>query len=546
MKAIRKDGFFLVMVNASIYLLFAAALLFCISPVSSGEGISCPSVFQIDAPQRKKICLKEFPLANELLPQQKMTVHEIVRKSKCVSIALSNDSKCKAVGVSKRFDSFCGLQDTVRPSRDQEAVDFCQSSGCQCDIAISEWKMVNEDLFHKWHQNFSAPPTLAKNTDTTIPSSESKIQKQATDRQHSGNEKNKHSGQSAKALFNLVITHTEPNAIGEYAVQVQTSASTASLNIDGVEYGGRQDGSYTIPRVIRVGQTSTLEIFAKDNSGNTTSKTLTVTRKIVESTAKFVPLDPARIRPQPERDAVAIIIGITDYKNLPKAEFASDDARMFYDYAARGLGLKAENIKLLVDDDADDVAIYKAFKTWLPSRVRPSTDIYVFYSGHGLPADNGRSLYLIPYRADRDLIEKTAIRHDDINSYIQIAKPRSVTIFLDSCYSGLARTGETLLANARPVSIQSEANVFPVNFTVITASQNDQISSSSSDLKHGIFSYYLMKGMEGDADKNLDGQITIGEMYSYLAEHVARQASMSSRTQVPQLTGNASAVLIKR
>ena len=91
---------------------------------------------------------------------------------------------------------------------------------------------------------------------------------------------------------------------------------------------------------------------------------------------------------------------------------------------------------------------------WLLSRVRSSTDIYVFYSGHGLATDNGRSLYLIPYRADRDLIEKTAIRQDDINSYIQIAKPRSVTVFLDSCYSGLARTGESLLANARPVSVK--------------------------------------------------------------------------------------------
>ena len=183
---------------------------------------------------------------------------------------------------------------------------------------------------------------------------------------------------------------------------------------------------------------------------------------------------------------------------------------------------------------------------WLLSRVRSSTDIYVFYSGHGLPTDNGRGLYLIPHRADRDLIEKTAIRQDDINSYIQIAKPRSVTVFLDSCYSGLARTGESLLANARPVSVKSDANVFPSNFTMITASQNDQISSSSADLRHGIFSYYLMKGMEGDADKNGDGQITVGEIHDYLTEHVAKQASMFGRAQVPQLIGNPSAILINK
>jgi hypothetical protein len=534
------------MAKTSIYQLISAALLFCVSSAAFGETKPCPSAFQIETPQRERVCLKEFSLANEVLPQQKITLDDIVKKSKCVSIALSNDEKCKAIGVSKRFDSFCGLQDTVRPSRDQEAIDFCQSSGCKCDIAVSEWKMVNEDLFHNWHRNFSAPPTLAKNSATAPPYSDSKTQKQAPDQQHAEEGKTKHHGQVAKILFDLVVTTTEPNAIGEYAVQIQTSAGTESLNIDGIEYGGRRDGSYSIKRVIRVGQTSTFAVLAKDSSGNSASRTITVSRKIIESQAKFAALDPARIRPQPERDAVAIIIGITDYKNLPKAEFASDDARMFYDYATRGLGIKAENIKLLVDDAADDVAIYKAFKTWLPSRVRSSTDIYIFYSGHGLPADNGRSLYLIPHRADRDLIEKTAIRQDDINSYIQIAKPRSVTVFLDSCYSGLARTGESLLGNARPVNIKSEANVFPSNFTVITASQNDQISSSSADLKHGIFSYYLMKGMEGDADKNGDGQITVGEMHSYLTEHVAKQASMFSRAQVPQLIGNPSEILMKK
>jgi hypothetical protein len=46
---------------------------------------------------------------------------------------------------------------------------------------------------------------------------------------------------------------------------------------------------------------------------------------------------------------VAIIIGIADYKNLPRADYANDDARAFYDYAIRGLGVRAENIKLLVD-----------------------------------------------------------------------------------------------------------------------------------------------------------------------------------------------------
>jgi len=199
---------------------------------------------------------------------------------------------------------------------------------------------------------------------------------------------------------------------------------------------------------------------------------------------------------------------------------------------------------LLVDADADEVEIIKAFKTWLPSRVRSTTDVYIFYSGHGLPTQDGQGLYLLPPRADRDFISRTSIQFQEISADIQAAKPKSVTIFMDACYSGQARSGETLVASARPVALKADKKLFPDSFTVITASQADQVSSSSPDLKHGIFSYYLMKGMEGDADSNKDGKITLGEMQAYLTENVGRHAGMMSRKQEPQLIGDVSRVLV--
>ncbi len=344
----------------------------------------------------------------------------------------------------------------------------------------------------------------------------------------------------------LKVVATIPDDDGNFVISVQTNSDTASLTIDGKEEGGKIDGEYVIKRVARAGQTSSYRITATDVYGNTDTKIINVDRPLAETRAKFAALNPAQVKRQPERDAVAVIIGIADYKNLPRADFANDDARVFYDYAVRALGVKPENIKLLVDVDADDVAIYRAFKTWLPSRVRGSTDVYVYYSGHGLPTADGKGLYLLPQRADREFIDKTAITQAEINTAIQSAKPRSVTVFLDSCYSGQARSGETLIASARPVALKSEKQLFPDNFTVITASQADQISSSSPDLKHGIFSYYLMRGMEGDADANQDGRITAGEMQAYLAETVPRQASMQNRVQQPQLIGDVNRVLVGR
>lgn len=342
----------------------------------------------------------------------------------------------------------------------------------------------------------------------------------------------------------LEVSNNAPANDGSFTITIKTNADTASLLIDGKEEGGRPDGNYAVKRVARAGQISSFKIVATDVYGNTDTKTVMVSRAIVESKVNYAALNPAQIKRQVERDAVAIIIGVSNYRTLPKAEFANDDASVFYDYAIRALGVKPENIKLLVDQDAEEVEIIKTFKTWLPSRVKSTTDIYVFYSGHGLPTQDGQGLYLLPPRADRDFISRTAIQFQEINTDLQAAKPKSVTIFMDACYSGQARSGETLVANARPVTLKADKKLFPDNFTVITASQADQISSSSPDLKHGIFSYYLMKGMEGDADANKDGKITLGEMQAYLVENVGRQAGMMSRKQEPQLIGDVGRVLV--
>ncbi len=385
---------------------------------------------------------------------------------------------------------------------------------------------------------------LATNTDRTDVDRER--QQLAEERRRLDEEKRQRQQASSSQRINLQINHTQPNSDGLFFIDIKTNTDTASLQIDGKEEGGKSDGNYTLKRIARAGQSSSFKIVATDIYGNTDTKIINVTRTISEAKAIYADLNPTNIKRKLDRDAVAIIIGIADYKNLPKADFANDDARVFYDYALRALSIKPDNIKLLVDGDAGEVAIYKAFKTWLPSKVRSSTDVYVFYSGHGLPTSDGKGLYLLPQQTDRDLISKTAIQMQEVISDIQSTKPNSVTLFLDACYSGQSRTGETLIASARPISIRSESRIFPENFTVITASQNDQISSSNPDLKHGIFSYYLMRGMEGEADTDKDGKITLGEMQSYLVENVGRQAGMMNRKQEPQLIGDANRVLVGR
>lgn len=251
--------------------------------------------------------------------------------------------------------------------------------------------------------------------------------------------------------------------------------------------------------------------------------------------------------PKKENDAVAIIVGIQNYKRLAKADFADQDATKFAEYAHRALGIPKNKIKVLTESDADQAALLKTFRNWLPLNVnKGKTEVFVFYSGHGLPSNDGKSLYFLPYGVDQDLLDETAIDQKKIIAAIQSTQPKSVTMFVDSCYSGQSRNGSQLLAGAKPVTLKNTDFGYPPEFTVFTASASDQISSASNDLQHGIFSFYLMKGMEGAADINKDGNITFGEMQQYLSENVQRQALVANRVQVPQLIGDANRVLIRQ
>jgi len=354
------------------------------------------------------------------------------------------------------------------------------------------------------------------------------------------------SAPAIQSTLSITANTTSPDLNGVFTLNISTNSDTASLRVNGDEVGRRSDGRYSVQRFAPIGN-SNFEVIATDRFGNTQRKTISVSRLAADNTVRFASLNPIAVRPRPANNAVAIIIGIQDYRRVPKAEFANNDARMFYDYVIRGLGVRPENVKLLLDQEADDVEILGAFKNWLPLKARKGqTDVYVFFSGHGLPSDDGSNLYMLPHGVDKQFLDRTAIKQSELIASLQAVSPRSVTMFMDACYSGQIRTGETLLVSARPISIQSKASSFPANFNVISASAPDQLASSSPDLKHGVFSYFLMKGMQGEADENRDGNITMAEMQSYLKEYVGKKAMSLNRTQVPQSTGDQSRVLVSR
>jgi hypothetical protein len=212
------------------------------------------------------------------------------------------------------------------------------------------------------------------------------------------------------------------------------------------------NGSFSFSRYVPVGGT-TVRIEAVDEWGNRSERTINITRVVSRATDQqtFASLDPTKIKGRPNRNAIALIVGVANYARAPSADYADKDAQVFSDYARRALGVPRSNIKLLVNGAASRTELKLGLKHWLRGRIEANTDVYVFFAGHGLASSDGKDLYLLPANGVPTLLEDTAILRSDLFNVISKAKPRSATLFMDTCYSGITRSKETLLASARPV-----------------------------------------------------------------------------------------------
>ena len=236
-------------------------------------------------------------------------------------------------------------------------------------------------------------------------------------------------------------------------------------------------------------------------------------------------------------DALAVVFGIESYKNVSDVTFAKRDATYMKEYFEKALGIPAKRIYYKTNDDVGKAEFDKVFSKdgWLDKRVKEGkTDLYIYYAGHGAPDIKKNKAYLIPYDGDPNYASQTGYEMDELYEQLGNLSARSTTVFLDACFTGANRESEILLAGARPVFMEVDESATR-DVTVFSASSGSEISSAWPEKKHGLFSYYLMKGMRGDADVNGDKKITVGELGNYVKENVSDMAGMLDREQTPGL-----------
>ena len=259
-------------------------------------------------------------------------------------------------------------------------------------------------------------------------------------------------------------------------------------------------------------------------------------------------------------DAVAIVLGAEENGyGIAPAPYAARDAQVMSKYFKTTMGI--QDVRVFTNKEITRSRLSDIFDKngELQHSVKEGeTDVFVFYSGHGMPdvgEDGSADLYLFPYDGRKDMLKERGYSLNRLYSNLANLNARSVTVILDACFSGSSRQSVAFatvpISNEKGIVIRNrDVTVRPweslPNFRVLTSSNGEQTSLGFDQSQSGLFTYYLATGMQGDADTNEDGSITFQELFDYVSRNVTKTArQIRNGDQSPQLFGNADFVIEK-
>jgi hypothetical protein len=256
---------------------------------------------------------------------------------------------------------------------------------------------------------------------------------------------------------------------------------------------------------------NTITVRAVDTDGLVAEKKLTVRKREIG------------------KNVWAVVIGVNDYPHLRKLRYAVDDAKAFYEHLVHYNKIPAENVTLLLDQEADLTKLRSTLGTHLKNKAGKEDMVILYFAGHGAtekdvlsPDGDGLEKYLLPYNADPQDLYATAVPMEEISRIFNRIRAERLVFIADSCYSG-ASGGRTISLTGVRANI-SDAFLDRISRgkgrIILTASGANEVSCENDKLKHGIFTYFLLEGLRGKADADQDSVVTVDEAYGYLSKHV--------------------------
>lgn len=353
----------------------------------------------------------------------------------------------------------------------------------------------------------------------------------------------------------IVVDDTKPNIVLSSPELSQNISRTVEASVivrgqatdpEGITFvtiGGnnaqlKSDGAFMGRVRLKLGK-NTVSVRATDINDNIRDMVFYVIREEFFAESEFSDVDFPPETGNKNKNGIAVVYGIESYQYAPSVSYAYNDADIFREYLVSTFGLSRENIYFRTNERATKGEFDKAFSKdgWISKRSTKNSDVFIFFAGHGAPEIKAKTTYLIPYDIDPNYAS-TGYALEELFLNLGQISARSVTIVVDACFSGVTRDGSPLLADSRPVYIETISAAIPKNIVVFSAASGNEISSAYKSKQHGLFTYFFLKGLNGEADSNKDKKITILEMYNYLEDTIPSQASKMDREQHPTLMGS--------
>jgi len=224
-----------------------------------------------------------------------------------------------------------------------------------------------------------------------------------------------------------------------------------------------------------------------------------------------------------KENTVALVVGVSEYQNsnVPKVTFAKRDASLIRQYLEKTFGYDTKNILPKNEDELMTSGTIKNYiKNVIPTYLKQdgSSELFIYFTGHGAPSTKTRNAYFVPYDCDPNYVS-------DINAYnmnefyndILKLNAQKKIVVIDACFSGQSGDGNMLIKDASPiyVTMENEMNLDDKS-VMFLSSGPDQVSNWYPEKKHSMFTYFFLKGIQGNADINKDGSISVSELENYI------------------------------
>jgi len=221
----------------------------------------------------------------------------------------------------------------------------------------------------------------------------------------------------------------------------------------------------------------------------------------------------------------AVIVGCADYQNNRlDLRYPDDDAYRYYAYlkSCEGGGIEDDHVSILIDEAATKQNILNTMNSVFSKA--GANDMLIFYfSGHGAEGA------FCP--TDINDQYSSFLSHDEVKAVFKKYPAKYKICFADACFSGSIYEGKP------PASSQSSSAASETSVVIIMSSTPQQTSQENPKIRQGAFTYYLLKGLRGAADRNKDMTITLEELFPYVKANVL---NFTQNQQTPIIEGNAS------